>query len=46
MQDHFNGVFDIGEIIHEEANRPGVTYPPNQRKAAKMRLDYYIERIF
>ena len=45
MQDHFNGVFDIGEIIHEEANRPGVTYPPNQRKAAKIRLDYYIERI-
>lgn len=45
IQDHFNSVFDIGEIVNEETHRTGITYPPNQRKAAKMRLDYYIERI-
>jgi len=44
LQDHFNGVFDITQIIIDEANR-GITYSANPRKAAKERLDYYIESI-
>jgi predicted ATPase len=45
LQDHFNGVFDIANIINEESLRVGITYPANPRKVAKIRLDYYIERI-
>ncbi len=45
VQDHFNGVFDIQQIILEESSRPGITYNTNPRTAAKTRLDYYISRI-
>lgn len=44
LRDYFNGVFDIEQIIDDEQNR-GLNYSQNQRKAAKMRLNYYVERI-
>jgi ABC-type lipoprotein export system ATPase subunit len=45
LQDLFNSVFDIQQIIQDETRRPGIAYPNNPRKEAKVRLDYYIERI-
>lgn len=44
LRDIFNEVFDIAQIIIDEQNR-GRQYPANPRKAAKIRIDYYIERI-
>lgn len=44
LQEIFNEVFDISQIIIEEQNR-GVNYPSNPRQAAKIRIPYYIERI-
>ena len=44
LQNHFNEVFDIEQIMDDEQNR-GLNYSQNPRKAAKKRLKYYIERI-
>jgi len=44
IQDFFNSVFDIAQIITDEANR-GLNYSNNPRSAAKERLSYYIDRI-
>lgn len=44
LQNLFNEVFDISEIINEEQNR-GLTYSNNPRQAAKKRIPYYIDRI-
>jgi hypothetical protein len=45
LQDHFNAVFDITQIIQNEAGRVGIAYPQNPRKEAKIRLDFYIQEI-
>lgn len=45
LQNHFNSLFYIAQIIQDEINRPGITYPANPRKAAKLKLDYYINRL-
>lgn len=44
LQDLFNEVFDISQIIIDEQNR-GLVYSANPRQAAKMRIPYYIEQI-
>lgn len=44
LQTFFNAGFDISQIVLDEQNR-NINYPPNQRKVAKIRLDYYIDRI-
>lgn len=44
LQNHFNQIFDISQIIIDESNR-GLNYSPNPRDAAKVRLKYYMERI-
>ena len=44
LQDIFNEVFDISQIIIDEQNR-GLTYSVNPRKAGKVRMSYYIEQI-
>lgn len=44
LQNIFNEVFDISQIIIEEQSR-GLTYPANPRQAAKKRIHYYIEQI-
>ncbi len=44
LQDLFNEVFDISQIIINEQNR-GLIYPANPRQVAKMRISCYIERI-
>jgi len=44
LQNLFNEVFDITQIIYDETQR-GIIYDPNPRKAAKKRLPFYIERI-
>ncbi|TGD58252.1 ATP-dependent nuclease [Flavobacterium humi] len=44
LQNLFNEVFDISQIIVDENNR-GLVYSANPRDAAKVRIQYYIERI-
>lgn len=44
LQDLFNEVFDISQIIIDEQGR-NITYPANLRQAAKKRIPYYIEQI-
>jgi ABC-type cobalamin/Fe3+-siderophores transport system ATPase subunit len=44
LQTFFSAPFDISQIIIDEQNR-GLVYSNNQRKEAKTRMDYYIERI-
>ena len=44
IQEHFNGVFDINNIVISENSR-GLTYSTNLRKAAKERLSFYVEKI-
>lgn len=44
LQNIFNEVFDIAQIILNEQNR-GLMYSSNPRQAAKKRIPYYIEQI-
>lgn len=44
LQQHFNEVFDIAQIIQDENNRK-LTYSENPREAAKKRIEYIIDRL-
>ncbi len=44
LQDLFNEVFDISQIILAETQR-GVTYKTNLRQAAKQRIPFYIDEL-
>ncbi len=44
LQNIFNEVFDIEQIIIDEQNR-GLNYSTNPRHASKVKISYYIEQI-
>lgn len=44
FRDFFGAPFDLAQILFDESQR-AIAYPANPRKTAKIRLDYYVQRV-